>query len=79
LELEPREAEHLPIPAPAQASAALAADVDLLLKANEIEKALDVVDRRVLIDGLGLSPDVVAHCRSAWITLRDRRTKRGSR
>ena len=51
----------------------------LLLKANEIEKALDVVDRRVLIDGLGLSPDVVAHCRSAWIALRDRRTKRGSR
>jgi adenine-specific DNA methylase len=79
LELEPREAEQLPIPPPAYASAELACDVDLLLKANEIDKALDVVDRHVLIDGLGWSPDAVAQCRSAWATLRDRRTKRGSR
>jgi adenine-specific DNA methylase len=79
LELEPREAEQLPIPPPAHASAELACDVDLLLKANEIEKALDVVDRHVLIDGLGLSGEVVAGCRAAWISLRDRRTRRGSR
>lgn len=79
LELEPAEAEQLPIPGPDHADAELAADVDLLLKANEVEKALDVVDRRVLIDGLGLSREAVAHCRSAWIALRDRRTKRGSR
>lgn len=79
LELEPREAEQLPIPAPALAGAELAEDVDLLLKANEIEKALDTVDRHVLIDGLGWSPDVVAQCRAAWHTLRDRRTRRGAR
>jgi adenine-specific DNA methylase len=79
LELEPREAEQLPIPPPAYAGDELACDVDLLLKANEIDKALDVVDRHVLIDGLGWSPDVVAQCRSAWAALRDRRTKRGSR
>ncbi len=79
LELEPREAEQLPIPGPEWADPELAADVDLLLKANEIEKALDLVDRHVLIDGLGLSPDVVADCRAAWVSLRDRRTKRGSR
>ncbi len=79
LELEPREAEQLPIPAPAHAGAELACDVDLLLKANEIEKALDLVDRRVLVDGLGLSADVVAECRAAWVTLRDRRKRRGSR
>ena len=79
LELEPREAEQLPIPSPARGGAELAADVDLLLKANEIEKALDLVDRRVLIDGLGWSPDVVAQCRAAWVALRDRRTRRGSR
>ncbi len=77
LELEPGEAEQLPIPPPEYASADLASDVDLLLKANEIEKALDVVDRQVLIDGLGWSPDVVAACRSAWTALRDRRTMRG--
>ena len=79
LELEPREAEQLPVPAPEHAGAELAGDVDLLLKANEIEKALDTVDRHVLIDGLGWSPDVVAQCRAAWHTLRDRRTRRGSR
>jgi adenine-specific DNA methylase len=79
LELEPREAEQLPIPPPAYASAELAGDVDLLLKANEIEKALDVVDRKVLIDGLGWSPEVVAQCRAAWVALRGRRTRRGSR
>ena len=79
LELEPAEAEQLPIPAPAHASAELACDVDLLLKANEIDKALDVVDRRVLIEGLGLSGEVVGQCRAAWLSLRDRRTRRGSR
>ena len=79
LELEPSEAEQLPIPSPAYAGAELAADVDLLLKANELDKALDLVDRQVLIDRLGWSPDVVAQCRSAWVTLRDRRRKRGSR
>lgn len=79
LELEPAEAEQLPIPPPALAGAELARDVDLLLKANEIEKALDVVDRRVLIEGLGLPVEVVAQCRAAWIVLRDRRKRRGSR
>jgi adenine-specific DNA methylase len=79
LELEPAEAEELPIPAPTHADPDLASDVDLLLRANEIQKALDVVDRRVLIERLGLSPDVVAQCRAAWAALRDRRTRRGSR
>ncbi len=79
LELEPAEAEQLPIPPPAFASTELAGDVDVLLKGNEIEKALDIVDRQVLIDGLGWSPDIVAQCRAAWTTLRDRRTRRGSR
>ena len=79
LELEPGEAEQLPIPPTVCADADLAADVDLLLRANEIDKALDVVDRHVLVDGLGWSPEVAAQCRSAWVALRDRRTKRGSR
>lgn len=79
LELEPREAELLPIPPPTRAGAELATDVDLLLKADEIDKALDLVDRHVLIGELGMAPDAVARCRSAWMTLRDRRIKRGSR
>lgn len=79
LELEPREAEQLPIPHPECADPELSGNVDLLLKANEIEKALELVDRHVLIDRLGLSPNLVNQCREAWVTLRDRRTKRGSR
>ncbi|ORA15110.1 class I SAM-dependent methyltransferase [Mycobacterium arosiense] len=79
LELEPREAEQLPVPPAALADAGLAGDVDLLLKANEIDKALDIVDRHVLIDGLGLPGEVVADCRAAWASLRDRRNRRGSR
>jgi len=79
LELEPAEAEQLPIPPPALADAGLASGVDLLLKAGETEKVLDLVDRHVLVDGLGLSPDVVERCRAAWASLRDRRTRRGAR
>ncbi|RUP06408.1 MAG: class I SAM-dependent methyltransferase [Mycobacterium sp.] len=79
LELEPAEAERLPIPPPACADPDLVVDVDLLLRANEIEKALDLVDRRVLIEQLGVSPDVVAQCRAAWRALRRRRTGRGTR
>ncbi|MCV7100041.1 class I SAM-dependent methyltransferase [Mycobacterium palustre] len=79
LELEPAEAEQLPIPPPAHADAELAGDVDLLLKAGETDKALDLVDRHVLIDRLGLSGDAVAACRVAWASLRGRRTRRGSR
>lgn len=79
LELEPREAEQLPLPAPAHTGAELACDVDLLLKAGEIDKALDLVDRHVLIDALGLPPELVSQCRAAWVSLRDRRARRGSR
>src|SRR6201996_2073632 len=78
-ELEPREAEQLPIPAPVHAGAELACDVEELLKANEIEKALDVVDRRVLVDRLGLPADAVEGCRAAWAFMRDRRKRRGAR
>ncbi|EUA40050.1 DNA (Cytosine-5-)-methyltransferase domain protein [Mycobacterium avium subsp. avium 2285 (R)] len=50
-----------------------------MLKAGELDKALDVVDRRVLIDALGVPPRAVADCRAAWACLRDRRKRRASR
>ncbi len=77
LELEPREAEQLPLPSPDLVSAELASDVDLLLKASEVEKALDLVDRQILVEKLGWTPEVVTSCREAWQALRDRRTRRG--
>jgi adenine-specific DNA methylase len=79
LELEPAEAEQLPIPPPALADGGLSCDVDLLLKAGETEKALDLVDRQVLVDGLGLPGEVVTRCRAAWMSLRERRNRRGAR
>lgn len=79
LELEPREAEQLPVPVPRCASSDLAHDVDMLLKAHEPDKALELVDRRVLVDGLGLSPELVTECRAAWVSLRDRRLQRRKR
>jgi adenine-specific DNA methylase len=77
LELEPREAELLPIPDPHLVNQGLAEDVDLLLRAGDIEKATDLVDRAVLIDGLGWSQLRVDACRQAWLVLRDRRATRG--
>ncbi|OBI11171.1 lactate dehydrogenase [Mycobacterium sp. E2327] len=76
LELEPREAELLPVPPPELATVDLATDVDLLLKAGEVLKAVDLVDRHILIDGLGWSPKQVSECQTAWLALRDRRLGR---
>lgn len=77
LELEPREAELLPVPPPELVTHDLAVDVDLLLKAGEVMKAVDLVDRHVLVEGLGWSPKRVADCQAAWTSLRDRRLSRG--
>jgi adenine-specific DNA methylase len=76
LELEPREAELLPIPPLEYVTPELVADVDMLLKSGEVEKALDLVDRQILIGGLGWKPSRVEACRAAWTTLRNRRTAR---
>ncbi|KZS69122.1 lactate dehydrogenase [Mycobacterium kansasii] len=76
LELEPKEAELLPIPSPDLATPDLSSDVDILLKAGEVMKAVDLVDQHVLIEGLGWSPKQVADCQAAWIALRDRRLGR---
>lgn len=79
LELEPAEAEQLPLPPPSCTDGELVVDVDLLLKAGEFGEALDIVDRHVLIDRLGWPADAVAGCHAAWSALRGRRTGRVSR
>lgn len=77
LELEPSEAEELPVPDPSLVPEHLIATVDELVRAKRIEEALDAVDRAVLIDKLGFAEEQVMAARAAWTTLRDRRNRRG--
>lgn len=75
LELEPREAEHLPVPY----HGAINIDsekVDDLLRKGKDHQALDYVDSVVLNDYLGLSAATIRNIRNAWIELRERRTNR---
>ncbi len=77
LELEPREAEALPVPDPHGLDSGEVEAVDRLLKAGALEEALDYVDSRLLIRDAGLDADLVARLRSSWRRLRDRRLARG--
>ncbi len=76
LELEPREAERLPVPSPDLITPELTEDVNVLVQSGEVEKALDIVDERVLVRALGWDRRRVEACRDAWLVLRDRRTGR---
>lgn len=77
LELEPSEAEALPLPDPSGLGDGDVDVVDRLLRAGDLEAALDYVDERLLIRGAGLDADLVARLRSSWERLRDRRLARG--
>jgi adenine-specific DNA methylase len=74
LELEPSEAEALPIPDPIGLTDADVARVDALLRDGRLVDALDLVDG-ALLDELGA--DARAELRRAWEALRDRRLVRG--
>jgi adenine-specific DNA-methyltransferase len=75
LELEPTEAEHLPV---AYSTGAVAASksVDKLLRAGELEEVAVTTDEAVRTD-LGLAKQDAELLRSAWLRLRDRRRRRG--
>jgi hypothetical protein len=73
LELEPTEAEALPIPITADLDVT---QVDLLVRAGLTEDALTMVDDIVLRDRLGLSVRDVERLRGVWMKLRDRRLSR---
>lgn len=77
LELEPTEARALPVPRPEVIDPGLGERVDKLLRDEDVDGALDLVDSEVLVDGLKWSKDRVDAMRTAWITLRDRRLARG--
>ncbi len=75
LELEPREAERIPVPY------GFAGDLDLdyidrKLRAGDVLAALEHGDRVMLHKGFGYSPAESALARSAWMRLRNRRQTR---
>jgi adenine-specific DNA-methyltransferase len=78
LELEPREAEQLPIPF----TGAERIDFDQihrLVLAEDMDGALAVTDRVLLREGLGLAAREVQALRGIWDKLRDRRLHRAHR
>jgi adenine-specific DNA methylase len=79
LELEPREAEALPFPSHAALSSA-DIDIDLveeLTRAGRLADAIDYVDQVLLVEGIGMEPDLLLGLRDVWARLRDRRLARG--
>lgn len=77
LELEPREAENLPIPDPAVLDRDDIARIDELVRLRRLHDALDYVDNKLLVGEHGVAPATVNTLRAAWERLRDRRIRRG--
>lgn len=77
LKLEPTEAEALLIPPVPDSAAEHLEQVDALLRLGDLKAVLDLMDRLVLVEGLGLTePDVMA-LRAGAERLRSRRRARG--
>jgi adenine-specific DNA-methyltransferase len=75
LELEPNEAEKLPLPL-INADALDLHELDALLRKGEIYAALDITDEALLKRGMGLSNEEIKMLRAIWQKLRDRRINR---
>ena len=75
LELEPNEAESLPLPLLGGEQLDLE-QLDGLVRAGEIDKVLDITDEVLLRRGLGLGSYETEMLRHIWQKLRDRRIQR---
>jgi adenine-specific DNA-methyltransferase len=75
LELEPNEAEKLPLPLKGAERLDIKQLHKLLLK-DDIDAVLDITDKVLLIDGLGLTDKEAKMLRWIWQKLRDRRINR---
>ena len=75
LELEPNEAEMLPLPL-VGAELLNLNELDRLLREGNIQAVLDITDNVLLKDGLGLSDQETRMLRTIWQKLRDRRINR---
>jgi len=75
LELEPREAEKLPLPL-VGAKRLNIDQLNHLLLAGHIAEVLEITDQVLLVEGLGLSRGDARRLRGMWQKLRDRRINR---
>lgn len=75
LELEPNEAERLPLPLLGAEKLDIN-ELDKLLRNGDIYAALDITDQVLLKEALGLSAHDVKMLRTIWEKLRDRRVNR---
>jgi adenine-specific DNA-methyltransferase len=78
LELEPNEAEKLPMPL-AGADQLDLDEIDSLVRRNDIHAVLDITDDVLLRKGLGLNNDEIKMLRTIWEKLRKRRINRKHR
>ncbi len=76
LELEPREADALPLPDPRRIPQGLTQAVDRLVREGDLQATLDIVDKELLIQQLGMPQEDVTLLRSVWLDLRRRRSRR---
>ncbi|MCC0563797.1 N-6 DNA methylase [Brevibacillus borstelensis] len=78
LTFEPSESENLPLPLIGAEKLDLL-EIDKLLRANDVEAVLDITDKVLLIEGLGLTQQETLKLRDIWRKLRDRRINRKKR
>jgi adenine-specific DNA-methyltransferase len=75
LELEPNEAEKVPLPVK-NAEQLKASDLHEILLSRGIDAILEITDKTLLSDGLGLTAKEIKLLRQIWSKLRDRRINR---
>lgn len=80
LQLTPGDIRSIAVPDPARFELAegTASEVDALVAGQRYEDAISIVDRRVLVEGLGLDERFCAAAHNAWRTLRNRRLRRAA-
>lgn len=76
LEIEPNEVDNIPIPYIDHIDLDLEF-IDKLLREKGISEVVDYIDKRLLIDELGFSPQSVKSINTIWRKLSNRRLKRG--
>jgi adenine-specific DNA-methyltransferase len=82
LEILPGEVGNIMVPKLDDISMRLVREVlrqvdGIIRRGDDIEKALDIVDKRILVDALGCDETMCRKARGIWKKLQARRLKRG--